>query len=275
MKNQTFVLADEIVRRLHVTPKYVKKMMLPQIKHWQDEEDRTAVDEGELRAWLMANLSFTRQTALVPYELLDAYLEKLKAFGIGSKTPPAYNRRKLPFVKIAPFDIWDEPLVFPDDERFAHAEQFYRAMYACGAVKIKFDERKAMFYAPALSFLEPLDYFTAKPPFNIREPVKDLMGNPISNIMETKQGLKFLLVGAELCPAVDDAPFIVPGTVSTDLHDVTITIKGERKYLDAITDIFRNINESWLQIEQADKETKITLPNFVLDEWMGRIPPED
>lgn len=83
-------------------------------------------------------------------------------------------------------------------------------------------------------------------------------------------------MGAKLCPAIDDAPYIVSGTVNTALQDVTITIKAEQIYVDVIADVFRRIsgsamdNDERFQIEHSDKEATITLPNCVLDEWMDR-----
>lgn len=276
MEKQTFVLVEEITNRLRLTRKYIRQKILPYVRHQKDAQNRVLVDEGELRAWLMENLSFTRQTVLVPLEEVDSYLKKLESLGIDTYTPPAYQRKKLPFRKITPFDIWDEPLLFPDDERFTHSEQFYRAMYTCGAVKIKIDERKTMFYAPTMSFAEPVDDFTAEPPSNIRQPVKDFMGDPISNILETKHGFKFLLAGAELFPAIPDAPEVIPGDAVPASQEVTITITGEPIYIEAIADAFRKIsrsafdNDERFQIKYSELDTTITIPNFVFEEWTGR-----
>ena len=267
MENHSFVTTEEIMKRLHVSRNYVNKTILPQVEHEKDAKYRVHVNETSLRTWLKANASFSRQTILIPDEDLDEYLAMLDALNISSHVPPVNSRRDLPFRYVEPFDFWDEPLIFPDDDRFSHAESFYRAMYSCGAIKIKIGERKAMFYAPMLSAADDAEGY----PDDITLP---------SVTMETKQGKK-LLWGAELCPATDETPATAAAHKSArKQQNVFIDIKGDEIYVEAIVNLLRDTSHGYsiapseaeqrFQVEysKTHKVAHIRIPNRFLDRWL-------
>ena len=258
------VSIEDVAKKLHVSRNYIHKSILPYVRHEKTAQYRVRIDEGELRLWLKENASFSRQTILVPYERLDEYCSMLEKLRIDSKVPPPTARRKLPFRYVEPFDFWDEELIFPDDKRFAHAESFYRAMYTCGAIKIKLGERKAIFCAPLLS--ETMDE---------KDFPEDSEGLPPYSI-ETKQGDQFLVVGGELCPAVDEGHAAEKARKQAEKeHNIFIDIKGEDPYTQAIADFLRHIcndsrDEQLFQVEYSKNRATahITVPKDVVDRRM-------
>lgn len=261
------VSIEEVAKRLHVSRNYIHKSILPYVKHKKTAQFRVRIDEGELRLWLKANASFSRQTIVLLPEFpdeYDQYTDKLEKLGIDLNVPPPTARKLLPFRYVKPFDFWDLKLTFPDDDRFAHAESFYRAMYACGAIKIKLGERKTIFYAPMLHTGVTNDDYFYDAPFP-------------SHPIKTKQGEQVLL-SADLYPALDDEQPAeqTPAQIEKQ-QNILIDIKGEEPYPQTITEFLRQIFHSGYTNEEEQFQVKysknhktahITLPKGVIDYWM-------
>lgn len=261
------VSIEEVAKRLHVSRNYIHTSILPYVKHEKTAQYRVRIDEGELRFWLKTNASFSRQTIVLLREFpdeYDQYTDKLEKLGINLRVPPPTARKLLPFRYVKPFDFWDKELTFPDDDRFAHAESFYRAMYACGAIKIKLGERKTLFYAPMLhtGAMNSGDYnFDAPFPF---QPIK------------TKQGEQVLTYG-DLYPALDEEQAEEHPPSQVEKPNILIDIKGEEPYPQTITEFLRQIwhngytnGEEQFQVKYSKnhKTAHITLPKDIIDHWM-------
>ena len=268
MAMTTSVSIEEIAKRLHVSRNYIHKSILPYVKHEKTAQYRVRIDEGELRLWLKTNASFSRQTIVLLPEFsdeYDQYTDKLEKLGINLHVPPPTARKLLPFRYVKPFDFWDLKLTFPDDGRFAHAESFYRAMYACGAIKIKLGERKTIFYAPHMhTVMTDSDDYNIDAPFPA-QPIK------------TKQGEQVLTYG-DLYPALDDeqAADQSPAQVEKQ-QNILIDIKGEEPYPQAITEFLRQIcqngctnkaDQFQVQYARNHKTAHITLSKDVIDHWL-------
>ena len=269
MAMTTSVSIEEIAKRLHVSRNYIHKSILPYVKHEKTAQYRVRIDEGELRLWLKTNASFSRQTIVLHRELpdeYDQYTDKLQKLGINLQVPPPTARKLLPFRYVKPFDFWDLNLTFPDDDRFAHAESFYRAMYACGAIKIKLGERKTLFYAPML-YTEA----TNDEDYNFDAPFP-------SQPIKTKQGEQVLLYSADLYPALDDEQDTEHASAQVEKHqNILIDIKGEEPYTEALTEFLRrNFHNGYTSEEEQfqvkyskdHKTAHITLPKGLVDIWM-------
>ncbi len=262
------VSIEEVAKRLHVSRNYIHTSILPYVKHEKTAQYRVRIDEGELRFWLKTNASFSRQTIVLLPEFpdkYDQYTDKLEKLGINLRVPPPTARKMLPFRYVKPFDFWDLELTFPDDDRFAHAESFYRAMYACGAIKIKLGERKTIFYAPMLhTGVTNDDDYNFDAPFP-SQPIK------------TKQGEQVLLY-ADLYPALDDEQPAEQAPAQVEKQqNILIDIKGEEPYPQTITEFLRQIfhngytnEEEQFQVKYSKnhKMAHITLPKGVIDYWM-------
>ena len=257
------VSIEEVAKRLHVSRNYIHTSILPYVKHEKTAQYRVRIDEGELRLWLKTNATFSRQTIMMLYEFpdeYDEYMDKLEKLGISYKVPPPTARRLLPFRYVKPFDFWDLELTFPDDDRFTHAESFYRGMYSCGAIKIKLGERKTIFYAPMLHSLgNPDDY------------------NITFQTIETKQGEK-VLVGADLFPALDDEKEAEQVSAQVKKQqNILIDIRGEGPYTEALAEFLRQTfhngytsAEEQFQVKYSKnhKTAHITVPKDIIDNWM-------
>ena len=268
MTMATGVSIEEISKRLHVSRNYIHTSILPYVKHEKTAQYRVRIDEEELRSWLKTNASFSRQTIVLLPEFpdeYDQYTDKLRNLGINLKVPPPTARKMLPFRYVKPFDFWNLKLTFPDDDRFAHAESFYRAMYACGAIKIKLGERKTIFYAPMLytGVINGDNYaFDAPFPF---QPIK------------TKQGEQVLTHG-DLYPALDEEQDTEHASAQVEKHqNILIDIKGEEPYTEALTEFLRRnfhngytSEEEQFQVKYSKnrKTAHITLPKDIIDHWM-------
>ncbi len=262
------VSIEEVSKRLHVSRNYIHKSILPYVKHEKTAQYRVRIDEEELRLWLKTNSSFSRQTIMLLPEFpdeYDRYTDKLEKLGIDLNVPPPNRRRLLPFRYVKPFDFWDLKLTFPRDDRFAHAETFYRAMYACGAIKIKLGETKTIFYAPMLrtGVTNDDDYINDAP----------FPSQPI----ETKQGEQVLL-SADLYPALDEEQEEKQALAQMEKQqNILIDIKGEDPYPQVITEFLQQIwhngytnGEEQFQVKYSKnhKTAHITLPKDVIDLWM-------
>ncbi len=263
------VSIEEVAKRLHVSRNYIHKSILPYVKHEKTAQYRVRIDEGELRLWLKTNASFSRQTIVLLPEFADEYdqyTDRLEKLRISLNVPPPTARRLLPFRYVKPFDFWDLKLTFPDDDRFAHAESFYRAMYACGAIKIKLGERKTIFYAPHLhigTINNDDDFLDAPFP---SQPIK------------TKQGEQVLLYHNDLYPALDDEQDTEQASAQVQKQsNILIDIKGDEPYPQTITEFLRQIfhngdtNEGeqfQVKYSKNQKTAHITLPKSVIDDWM-------
>ncbi len=270
MSISSSVSIEDVAKRLHVSRNYIHKSILPYVRHEKNTQYRVQIDEGELRLWLKTNASFSRQTIVLLPELpdeYDEYVDKLRKLGMNLNVPPPTARRLLPFRYVKPFDFWDLKLTFPDDDRFAHAESFYRAMYACGALKIKLGERKTIFYAPMLhTGVTNDDDYINNTPFP-SEPIK------------TKQGEQVLLQSAALYPALDDEQEAEQASAQVEKQkNILIDIKGEEPYTQAISDYLVKIcsnghtnEEDKIQIKYSKnhKTAHITLPQKVVDHWVN------
>lgn len=251
MSNFPFVSISTIEDRLHISRNYIRTVMLPHIRHEKTPQYRVRVDLGELRQWLVGNCEFSRQTELVS---VTPDTEKRQ-----SVVPPCNLRKQLPFISVKPFDFWDGPLLFPDDKRFAHAESFYRAMYACGAIKIKLGQRKSIFYAPELTEDNLVSAESFKSPYDLPN-------------LEMRQGAMILKIAARLCPAADEQN----GTTHTakptsgteqelDSVALSIGIRGkESQYVEEVTQIiyerFRRVN---IRYYNDGKSVQLTIPQEV------------
>ncbi len=263
------VSIEEVAKRLHVSRNYIHKSILPYVKHKKTAQYRVQIDEGELRLWLKTNASFSRQTIVLLPEFpdeYDEYTDKLEKLGINLNVPPPTARKMLPFRYVKPFDFWDLKLTFPDDDRFPHPESFYRAMYACGAIKIKLGERKTIFYAPHLHtgvIYNDDDFLDAPFP---SQPIK------------TKQGEQVLLPYSDLYPALDEEHEAEQAPAQVEKHqNILIDIKGEEPYTQALTEFLRQnfhngftSEEEQFQVKYSKnhKTAHITLPKGVIDYWM-------
>lgn len=264
------VSIEEVAKRLHVSRNYIHTSILPYVKHEKTAQYRVRIDEGELRFWLKTNASFSRQTIVLLPEFpdeYDQYTDKLEKLGINLRVPPPTARKMLPFRYVKPFDFWDKELTFPDDDRFAHAESFYRAMYACGAIKIKLGERKTLFYAPMLH-----TGATNDEDYNFDAPFP-------SQPIKTKQGEQVLLRNGYLYPALDDEKDTEQASAQVEKQkNILIDIKGEEPYTQAIADYLVKIcsnghtnEEDKIQIKYSKnhKTAHITLPQKVVDHWVN------
>ena len=269
MAMTTSVSIEEIAKRLHVSRNYIHKSILPYVKHEKTAQYRVRIDEGELRLWLKTNASFSRQTIVLFREFpdeYDQYTDKLEKLGINLNVPPPTARKLLPFRYVKPFDFWDKELTFPDDDRFAHAESFYRAMYACGAIKIKLGERKTIFYAPMLHTGATNDEdYNSDAPFP-SQPIK------------TKQGEHVLRPLGDLYPALDEEQEVEQSSAQLKKQqNILIDIKGEEPYPQVITEFLRQIchngytnEEEQFKVEYSKnlKSAHITLPKEVVSHWI-------
>ncbi len=269
MTMATSVSIEEVAKRLHVSRNYIHTSILPYVKHEKTAQYRVRIDEEELRLWLKSNASFSRQTIVLLPEFpdeYDQYTDKLEKLGINLNVPPPTARKMLPFRYVKPFDFWDLKLTFPDDDRFAHAESFYRAMYACGAIKIKLGERKTLFYAPMLH-----TGATNSGDYNFDTPFP-------SHPIETKQGEQVLLQSATLYPALDEEQAEEQSPPQLKKHqNILIDIKSEEPYPQVITEFLQQIwhngytnKEEQFQVKYSKnrKTAHITLPKDIIDHWM-------
>ena len=258
MSRPPFVYITDIAEKLHVSRNYIRTVMLPHIRHEKTAQYRVQVDEMELRQWLMDNCEFSRQTRLVP--ISEDLSNETNANDMSRRNvPPCNLRKELPFQYVKPFDFWDLPILFPNDDRFAHAELFYRAMYACGAIKIKLGQRKSMFYAPELTDNNLTDAGSFSSPYGIPN-------------LEMRKGAKALTVNARLCRAEDERE---EGSLATNSSSgaeqissglaLSIGIRGkDSEYVEeAVTllnERFRRIN---VRYYNNGKAAQVTIPQDV------------
>lgn len=263
MQKDSGIPIREITKRLRLSRNYIQTTILPHIRHEKSAHGLILVDEKELRQWLKDNAEFSRQTKLVSFEDMGAYMTMLSKMKINSHVPGSSLRKRLPFRHVIPFDFWDEKLLFSDDERFPNAESFFRAMYQCGAIRIKLSERKTM-------FLPQLQYS----PEDLRKVLEDnpegLTSMDIQDLILTNMTS---FAGAEIFPAIDETPATVRAfRTAQKQNNVFIDLTGNAEYVEAIVDHLLSIKapcDSW-QIEYSKERTAvhIKIPNEVLDELL-------
>ena len=257
----------EITKRLRLSRNYIQNAILPHIRHEKSAHGLILVDEQELRQWLKENAEFSRQTKLVSFEDMGAYMSMLSKMKINSHVPGASLRQRLPFRHVMPFDFWDEKLLFSDDEHFPNAESFFRAMYQCGAIRIKLSERKTM-------FLPQLQYSAE----DLKKDLEDYPeGTTIMDIQDSILSKMTTLAGAELFPAVDETPATAKAfTAAQKRENVFIDLTGNAEYVKAIVNRLLGIDAEIVQFEdsyqieysQGGTAAHIKIPNSVIDEWI-------
>ncbi len=267
MQKDSGIPIREITKRLRLSRNYIQNAILPHIRHEKSAHGLILVDEKELRQWLKDNAEFSRQTKLVAFDDIGAYMSMLAKMKINSHVPGASLRQRLPFRHVIPFDFWDEKLLFSDDEHFPNAESFFRAMYQCGAIRIKLSERKTM-------FLPQLQYSAN----DLKKDLEDFPeGTTLTDIQDSILSNMATSAGAELFPAVDETPATIKAyTAAQKRNNVFVDIKGNAEYVDAIVDYLRIIDNQFdtFQIDYSKERTAahIKIPNNVIDEW---IHPEE
>ena len=267
MKKDSSIPIREITKRLRLSRNYIQNAILPHIRHEKSAHGLILVDEKELRQWLRDNAEFSRQTKLVSFEDMGAYMTMLSKMKINSHVPGSSLRKRLPFRHVIPFDFWDEKLLFSDDERFPNAESFFRAMYQCGAIRIKLSERKTM-------FIPQLQYSAD----DLKKDLEDFPeGTTLMDIQDSILINMATSAGAELFPAVDETPATIKAYTAAQKRDnVFVEIKGNAEYVDVIVDYLLSIDNQFntFQIDYSKERTAahIKIPNDVIDEW---IHPEE
>lgn len=183
------VSTQEIMDRLQVSRAFITKNITHELAHVAPEDfvdfplrerTREYYYLDDVRAWLMATATFTRQTKFVDIyaEARRCGLDDASEADILGEIPLPYTengiiyrpydsrrRSRLQSIPVPAFDFWDLPLIFPknyttvdslrgtsiDDiaaPRKLSPELCYREMFDQGAIKIQLGAQKTMFYVP-------------------------------------------------------------------------------------------------------------------------------
>lgn len=263
MRKRPGIPIREITKRLRLSRNYIQKFILPHVQHEKSAHGLILVDEIELRQWLMTNAEFSRQTKLVSFEDMGVYMSVLSKLKIQTRVPGASLRQRLPFRRVVPFDFWNETLLFSDDERFPNAESFFRAMYQCGAIRIKLSKRKTMFW--------PQLQYSAE---DLKKGLEDSPeGTTIMDIQDRVLSEMATRAGAELFPAVDETPAATKAFRAAEKEkNVYVDIKGKEDYVKAIVRHLLEIDGyvDYFQIDYSNgqKAAHIKIPNASILKWV-------